>query len=351
MEDIRTLLVGYGYWGPKLARNITAHPEMKLVGIVERDEIRSVVARSDYPDMLLWKRLDQPIGNGVQADLPVDAVVVATPPETHEDISKYALRLGKHVLCEKPMTLDDKSAERLLVAAAASGKVFMVDHVFCHSAPAIKIKQIIDSGELGKLLYIDSTRINLGLFQRHCNVVWDLAVHDLSLIDFFFPELQPLAITAQGTRHYTEQYDTAHVNITYSNSAAIAHVHVNWLSPVKVRQMIIAGEDKSIIWNDMDPVEPIRVYDSGAKVVHPGSLIQRQWQMEYRRGDALVPAVPKTETLTNVLDEFVGAIRDNRKPLTDGCAGRRVVQLLGRASLSLASAGKCSMAGGCACGS
>lgn len=336
-KELRVALVGYGYWGPNLARNLHKHPDIKLVAIVdERMERRHLAAR-DYPSAMITDviREETTMPGTVATWDDIDAAVIATPPENHYAAAYTALDHGKHVLVEKPMTLSTEFARRLLLLAEEQKVTLMVDHIYCHSAAALKIKSILETKEIGDLLYIDSTRINLGLYQDKANVLWDLAVHDFSLLQFFFPDLEPACIQAKGTRHHTDLHDTAHVLVDFRKSPALAHFHVSWLSPVKVRQMLIVGAEKSIVWNDMDPVEPVRLHTSSAKYASPAPGSGKHWQMEYRRGDVWVPRVGTGETLYSMVDDFVEAIQFPRKPLTDGRAGKSVVEMLVRADDSL----------------
>jgi predicted dehydrogenase len=330
---LKVALVGYGYWGPNLARNLEASEYTDLVAICDRDVSRSKMAaqkhRVDaYCGGLgeLWRQHDD-----------VEAVVIATPPETHAELAKVCLNLNKHVLVEKPMTTDSDDAVMLCELAAKKGLVLGVDHVYCHSTPARMIKRMIEEGELGKLLYINSTRINLGLFQSGCDVVQDLAVHDFSLIRYWFPDLVPSKIRAYGTRHYVDFHDTAHIHMTFLNLEAQAHIHVNWLSPLKVRQIIIAGEQKSIVWDDMNPVEPVKLYECGAVLNVPNQDTQRYWQMTYRRGDIYVPAMSGGETLMEVVENFAEAIRYQRMVRTSGEDGVAVVDMVSEACESIRS--------------
>jgi predicted dehydrogenase len=333
VTQLNIVLVGYGYWGPKLARNIEQHDATKLVAIVDANEARMDQAAKEHPGKCIRPALSMALANFTQ----IDAVVIATPPETHADIAHEALSHGKHVLVEKPITLNTEDARELIAEASAKDCVLMVDHVYCYSAAAKEVKRVIEYENVGKLLYIDSTRINLGLFQQNCDVVWDLAIHDFSLLDYFFPGLQPKTVSAVGTKHYTEHHDSAHIHIDYHDRDVLTHIHVNWLSPVKVRQMILAFTEKSIIWNDMDPVEPVKIYDTSAKATGPDR--GRAWQMEYRRGDIRSPRVDQEETLRMMLSEFVTAIVKKRHPRTAGYEGLRVVDSLCLTSLSLQSGG------------
>lgn len=328
-QNVNIVLVGFGYWGPNLARNIDRNPSTKLVAIVDSDYEQRKEAEQDYPHSSVYAALSEALSRHPE----IGAVVVATPPGTHAYVAREAIIRRKHVLIEKPMTLSAASARSLVDVAKDKNCVLMVDHVYCYSAAARKIKHIIDTEELGHLLYIDSIRINLGLFQTHCDVMWDLAVHDFSLINYFYPDLKIASIRATGTKHYTEHHDSAHIGINYHNTRAKTHIHVNWLSPVKIRQMIIACSQKSIIWNDMDPVEPVKVYDRCAQMAQLSA--GSQWQMEYRSGAVLSPQVDNRETLSLMLDEFARAIAEQCKPLTSGYEGFQVVQQLCAASKSL----------------
>jgi predicted dehydrogenase len=345
MSQLHVALVGYGYWGPNLARNLRKHPGIELVAIVDGDEARLNKSAEDFPEAAQFSSLEAALEMEHRLFAPglempgdkkgIDAVVIATPPETHFDLALQAMRAGKHVLLEKPMVLDVGQTQVLRTVALNEKRTLMVDHVYCYSAAARRIKQLIDDDVLGNLLYVNSTRINLGLFQEHCNVVWDLAVHDFSLLEYFFPGLVPEDVIAHGTKHYTDQHDTAHISIRYRDTEVQSHIHVSWLSPMKVRQMVIAGTKGSIVWDDMDPVSPVTVYDSAAVANVSASLPRKDLQMEYRRGDVWSPAVSNTETLYEVINEFVESIRDDRPPETGGLAGANVVKMTQAASDSL----------------
>lgn len=322
MDSIDVGLVGYGYWGPNLARNLVAHRETRLASITDLDPQRRDAARIAHPAVTICDNVEEMYRD-------VDAVVIATPPETHCDLTLSAMRANKHVLVEKPMSTNAASANAMIDAARAVKKVLMVNHVHCYSEAAQFIKAILSS--IGKLLYVDSTRINLGLYQEHCNVIWDLAVHDLSLLEYFFPHLSVKGCSVVATKHHGDQEDSAHICMDYYGSSVISHIHVNWLSPTKVRQFMIVGADKSIIWDDMNPTERVKIYECGAYSDNHGLTRQlqgRAWQMEYRRGDIHVPRLDNRETLQNVIGEFVFCIKEGKKPLTDGQSGFEVVRQL-----------------------
>jgi len=264
-------------------------------------------------------------------------VAIVTPVWTHFALAKSALENGKHVFLEKPLTSTTEQAEELIELAERKNLKLMVDHTFLFSGPVMKIRQLVDSGALGKLYYFDSTRVNLGLFQHDVNVIWDLAPHDLSVMDHIILE-KPEAVVATGGRHLNGLADVAFITV-YFPGTVIAHVNVNWLSPVKVRTTLIGGEQKMLVWNDLDNDEKIRVYDKGVKITSKEDL-DRELLVSYRSGDIWAPKIEQTEPLRVELEYFIDCIVSNRTPFNDGVAGLRVVKLLEAADQSLQKRGR-----------
>jgi predicted dehydrogenase len=330
-------VIGCGYWGPNLIRNFAENRGAQVRWLCDLDSERlSAVGRrypfatttSDYRDLL--------------RDPELQAVVIATPVATHFSFAREALEAGKHVLVEKPFTSSVREAETLIEIARRKSLTLMVDHTFVYTGAVRKIKELIESGEIGDLLYFDSTRINLGLFQNDINVVWDLAPHDLSIMDFVIGRA-PEVILATGSCHIERGIENiAYVMLKFSDPF-IAHFHFNWLSPVKVRHTLIAGSRKMIVYDDIEPTEKVRIYDSGVTANRnskaPDKEAAYQTLVSYRTGDVWVPKLDSTEALHYVCEEFLSAIKTGRQPLTDGQAGLRVVRLLEAAQASINNGG------------
>jgi predicted dehydrogenase len=266
----------------------------------------------------------------------VDAVAIVTPVWTHFDLAKKALNAGKHVFVEKPFTCCVAQADELIELAAAKGLVILVDHTFLYTGAVRKIRQFIDSGTLGQLYYYDSTRVNLGLFQHDINVLWDLAPHDLSIMDYLI-DGKAEAISATGQKHLNGHEDVAYLTVYFSNKV-IAHINVNWLSPVKVRTTLIGGASKMLVWNDLEVDEKIRVYDKGVKIQSSSDVYDLL--VSYRSGDMWAPRIDSVEALDEEVAHFVDCVSNGATPLTDGHAGRRVIQMLEASSRSLQNHGE-----------
>jgi len=329
---LQVAVIGLGYWGPNLVRNFNSANGTQLLAICDRDEKRLAAMAKTYTAARTYTDHAQ-----LLADKDVQAVAVVTPVATHYGIAKAALEAGKHVLIEKPMTHSVETAEELVALAKAKGLVLMVDHVFVYSAAVRKMKEILDSGALGQLYFIDSVRINLGLIQSDINVVWDLAPHDLSIIDHLLERL-PRSISAFGSCHTGSGVeDVAYLNLDFGDGL-IANAHVNWLSPVKVRYVMVGGSQKSIVYNDLDGSEPIKVYDRGVEVY--GDLETRtKLMISYRSGDVWSPNVKGTEALRVMVEHFADCIAKGDKPLTGGEEGLRVVRVLDAAQRSIKAQG------------
>jgi predicted dehydrogenase len=331
-------VIGCGYWGPNLLRNFSENEEARLSWMCDLDAKRLETLGRRYPSAKTTTDYRQ-----LLADSKLDAVVIATPVSTHFNFAREALLAGKHVLIEKPFTANIAEAEQLIELAEARKLTLMVDHTFIYTGAVRKIKEIVESGELGDLLYFDSIRINLGLFQRDINVVWDLAPHDLAIMDFII-DRQPLSVTATGSCHVERGIENiAYVMLRFPDEF-IAHFHFNWLSPVKIRRTLIAGSRKMIVYDDIEPTEKIRIYDKGVMVTRREEDADKeaayQTLVSYRTGDVWVPKLDSTEALQHVCREFLSAIKEKRRPLTDGHSGLRVVRLLEAAQASISQNGR-----------
>jgi predicted dehydrogenase len=328
-------IIGCGYWGPNLLRNFAENEAAELRAICDIDADRLAAIGRRYPAAVTTTDCSRLLN-----DPGIAAVVIATPVATHFPLAKKALQAGKHVLIEKPLTTSVREAEELISLAERNGLTLMVDHTFVYTGAVRKIKEIVSSGELGELLYFDSNRINLGLFQRDINVVWDLAPHDLSIMDYIIGR-QPLGLSAIGSCHIEQGIENiAYVLLRFADEF-IAHFHFNWLSPVKIRRTLIAGTRKMILYDDIEPTEKVRVYDKGVTSNRDvDKEAAYQTLVSYRTGDVWAPKLDSTEALRYVCDEFLGAIKESRLPLTDGAAGLRVVRLLEAAQQSIKHGGQ-----------
>jgi predicted dehydrogenase len=319
-------VVGYGYWGPNVVRNLDRLEKTEVVAVCDK----SLGARQKVEKVYPHVRVTDDPGQ-LMASTDIDAVAVVTPVWTHYELAKAALENGKHIFVEKPFTSNAAQAEELIALAAQKGLKVMVDHTFLFTSAVRKIKQLLDDGALGKLYYYDSTRINLGLFQHDVNVIWDLAPHDLSIIDHLVEE-NVEAVSATGQTHLNGHEDIAFITL-YFPDKVIAHINVNWLSPVKVRTTLISGEKQMLVWNDLEVDEKIRVYDKGVNISSPEGLYDVP--VKYRAGDMWAPHLEQIEALTQELTYFVDCIVNDQTPMNDGKAGLRVVRMLEAASESL----------------
>ena len=329
---VAVAVLGCGYWGQNLIRNFATCPATRVAVLCDQDRGRLGQMAALCPEAEQAEDAAR-----VFADPAVEAVALATPVGTHAPLAAAALRAGKHVLVEKPLATSERDAEELVRLAERCGRTLMVDHTFIHSGPIRKIKELIDGGEIGDIYYIDSVRINLGLFQNDVNVLWDLAPHDLSIVDHLLGRL-PRSLSAIGSCHTRgDLEDVAYLNLDFGGSL-LASFHVNWLSPVKVRHLIVAGSKKSLVYNDLNPWEPIKVYDRGITVAESAEA-RRGVLVGYRTGDIWSPHVEPSEPLQNVVRHFAECIRTGQKPLTDGEAGLRVVRILEAAQRSIKAQG------------
>jgi predicted dehydrogenase len=325
-------VIGYGYWGPNIVRNFNSIEGAAVVSICDTRPDRLKHAKKAYPNIKLTSEVSELI-----ASPEIDAVAVVTPVFTHFDLAKKALQNGKHVFVEKPFTSSVTQAEELITLADHKNLKIMVDHTFLFTGAVKKIKQVIDDGTLGNLYYFDSMRVNLGLFQHDVNVIWDLAPHDLSVMDYLIKE-KPTALVATGEAHFNHGLeDVAYLTIYFSNNL-IAHFNVNWLSPVKVRTTLIGGQKKMLVWNDLDPDEKIKIYDKGIEVANGENVYDLL--VSYRSGDMWAPKVEQIEALKLEAQHFVDCISNNKTPINDGLAGLRVVKILETANQSVKKKGE-----------
>jgi len=326
-------VVGCGYWGPNLIRNFVSSDDTEPLWVCDQDKRQLDKAMGPYPNIKRTTDLSD-----ILFDNKVDAVAIATPVHTHFPIAKACLENGKHVLLEKPLASSVKQGEELLCLASEKKLTLMCDHTFCYTGVVRKIKEIVSSGMLGDILYFDSVRINLGLFQQDVNVIWDLAPHDISILNYIIGE-RPITVSAQGVCHAGNGIENiAYVSLGYSNNF-IAHLHVNWLSPVKIRKTIIGGSEKMLVWNDLEPAEKIKVYDKGITVRQQEQNERNRLLVSYRSGDMYAPCVDHTEALSLMVSEFAASIKENRPALTDGKAGLEVLRILEAAQISIKSNG------------
>jgi predicted dehydrogenase len=325
---IGVAVVGLGYWGPNLVRNVSSSRRTRLVQMCDADPARVEQMGSLYPAAACSVDFEATL-----ADPAVEAVAIATPVATHHRLAKAALLAGKHVLVEKPLARTVAEARELVALAKERSRVLLVDHVFLYSPAVRKLRELIVAGEIGDILFIDSVRINLGLFQHDVNVVWDLAPHDLSIIDYLVGRA-PRSVVALGSSHVGNGLaNLAYLHLDYGEGL-LASVHVNWLSPVKVRHFMVGGSRRSIVYNDLDPSERVKVYDRGVDVARDPEGI-RQVQVAYRSGDVLAPRLDTGEPLANVIDHFAECIAGAAEPISGGEHGARVVAALEAAHASL----------------
>jgi len=325
-------VIGYGYWGPNLLRNFADQSAAKVVAVSDLSVERLAEVHKGHPQVKLTTDY-----RDVISDPDVDAVVVATPVSSHFDIARRALEAKKHVLVTKPMTADSQQAAQLIEAAEQRGLVLMVDHTFVYTGAVQTIKQLVESGNLGQLYYYDSVRVNLGLFQRDVNVLWDLAVHDLAIMDYVLGQ-QPVAVAATGAAHVPGH----HVNLAYLtcyfDGSLITHHHVNWLAPLKIRRTLIGGARQMIVYDDLEPSEKIKVYDKGITLGDSQGALNSL--IGYRTGDMWAPQLSLTEGLRVEAQHFLECVTHGRQPLTDGHCGLRLIRILEGAQESLTQHGQ-----------
>ena len=331
---IRLAVIGYGYWGPHVARNFQSSKACELVQICDMNPECLKRAQKAHPGISVTTDVRDTLSS-----TRIDAVAVITPVWTHFDLASRALQAGKHVFVEKPFTATAREAEELIEIAARKRLKIMVDHTFLFTGAVQKIHQLIEEGVMGKMYYYDAMRVNLGLFQHDVNVIWDLAPHDLAIMDYLIAS-KPDVVVATGRKHFENHEDVAYLTI-YFNDNMIAHLNVNWLSPVKVRMTLLGGEKKMLVWNDLEPDEKVKVYDRGVKISNGNGngygnrMGIHDLLVSYRSGDMWAPKVDQTEALKAEAEYFLECIETDKKPFNDGEAGLRVVRLLEAADKSL----------------
>lgn len=330
---IKVGVIGYGYWGPNLVRNFMETQGSTVVAVCDLRPERLAPLESRYPSI-------RTLGNCNELfdDTSIDAIAIATPVSSHFELAMKALAAGKHVLVEKPLAANSEQSTRLIDEAARRGRVLMVDHTFVYTGAVRKIRELIAAGALGKIYYYDAVRVNLGLFQHDVNVIWDLAIHDLSIMDYVLPS-RAVAVSATGISNIPGQPENvAYITLFFSNPQ-IAHVHVNWLTPVKVRHTLIGGSDKMILYDDLEPSEKVKIYDKGITVSQSPEAVY-EMLVSYRSGDMWAPRLDATEALHTEALHFIDCITNNKEPETDGHAGLRLVKMVEAAERSLRGRGQ-----------
>ena len=325
-------VIGYGYWGPNIVRNFNAVEDTRVISVCDSNPEALKHVKRDYPSVRTTTDC-----NEIISSTDIDAVAIVTPVFTHFELARKSLENGKHIFVEKPFTSTVAQAEELIALADKKGLKIMVDHTFLFTGAVRKIKELVQNNTLGDLYYYDSMRVNLGLFQHDVNVIWDLAPHDLSIMDYIINE-KTEAIIASGKPHFgNELEDVAYITVYFTNNM-IAHFNVNWLSPVKIRTTLIGGEKRMLVWNDLDVDEKIRVYDKGVNVENKEGIYKLL--VSYRSGDMWSPRLEQTEALKVEAEYFVDCILNNKIPFNDGHAGLRVVKMLEASNQSLKNEGK-----------
>ncbi|HEY3321441.1 MAG TPA: Gfo/Idh/MocA family oxidoreductase [Planctomycetota bacterium] len=321
-------VVGFGYWGPNLARNFNEAPGAELVAICDSSEKRRVLAQARYPSARATSNFAELLN-----DPKVHALAIATPVSSHYELVLAALRAGKHVLVEKPLTTSAEQGQRLVDEAEKRKLVLLVDHTFVYTGAVRKIKELVSGGKLGQIYYYDSVRVNLGLFQHDVNVLWDLAVHDLSIMDFVL-DARPTAVSATGMSHVQGEPENIAFMTLFFEGNLVAHIHVNWLAPVKVRRTLIGGSQQMIVYDDLEPSEKIKLYDKGINVATNQESVYHML-VSYRTGDMWAPNLDSTEGLRTEAAHFVRCVQGGDRPLSGGEAGLRVVKILEAATRSM----------------
>jgi predicted dehydrogenase len=323
-------VIGFGYWGPNVVRNLASLEGHRVVAIADASPGARLRAQKLYPNLRITSSAAE-----VNSSVEVDAVAVVTPVWTHYELVKAALENGKHVFVEKPFTSNAQQGEELIELAQRKNLKIMVDHTFLFTGAVRKISQLLEEGTLGPLYYYDSTRVNLGLFQHDINVLWDLAPHDLSIMDYLI-KANPEAVVATGQTHLNGCEDVAYMTLYFPNQV-IAHINVNWLSPVKVRTTLIGGEKRMVVWNDLEADEKVKVYNKGVEITNNEGVYELL--VSYRSGDMWAPQLEQGEALSRELAYFGDCVQKNVDPFNDGAAGLRVVRMLEAASESLRNRG------------
>ena len=330
---INVAVIGYGYWGPNLVRNFMEAPGSTVAAVCDKRSERRDLLHARYPSVAPLENCADIFG-----DPSIDAVVIATPVSSHFDLAMAALKADKHVFVEKPLAGNSEQAQELIEEANHRRKVLMVDHTFVYTGAVRKIRELINANALGDIYYYDAVRVNLGLFQHDVNVIWDLAIHDLSIMDYVLPT-KATAVSATGISHLPGQPENVAYITLFFDKPQIAHVHVNWLTPVKVRHTLIGGSEKMILYDDLEPSEKVKIYDKGVTVSQDSEAVY-EMLVSYRSGDMWAPRLDTTEALYTEALHFIDCVENNKRPETDGCAGLRLVRIVEAAEKSLRARGE-----------
>jgi predicted dehydrogenase len=321
-------VIGYGYWGPNLVRNFMEAPGSTVVAVCDLRPERLSQLKIRYPSIKTCATPQQ-----LFDDATIEAIAIVTPVSSHFELALAALHAGKHVLVEKPLAANSEQALQLISEAAARKRILMVDHTFVYTGAVRKIRELITENRLGEIYYYDAVRVNLGLFQHDVNVIWDLAIHDLSIMDYVLPS-RAVAVSATGISNLPGQPENVAYITLFFASPQIAHVHVNWLTPVKVRHTLIGGSDKMILYDDLEPSEKVKIYDKGVLVSQSPEDVY-EMLVSYRSGDMWAPRLDTTEALHTEALHFIDCVKNNKQPITDGQAGLRLVRIVEAAEKSL----------------
>ena len=342
-------VIGYGYWGPNIVRNFCLNPEIKVIKVSDKSVERLKVLLDNHPGITPTNDPDD-----ILYDPGIDLVAIVTPVFTHYALAKKALLNDKHVFVEKPFTSTSAEAEELIELAAKKGLTIMVDHTFLFTGVVKKMKELITSGELGSLYYYDSVRVNLGLVQGDVNVIWDLAPHDISIMNYIVNGTKPVSVNAVGIKHFGSKHeDVAYLAVKFENNF-MGHFHVNWLSPVKLRKTLVAGDKKMLVWDDLEQEDKVKIYDKGVDIVKQNSHYKLykegeeikdkseiyDFLVKYRSGDMYGPKIEHTEALKLETQHLVECIHHKRTPINDGIEGLKVVQILEASDISLKNNGR-----------
>lgn len=331
-KKTRVGLIGYGYWGPNLLRNLVSQPEAEVIGVIEGNPDSRSKCSALYPHIPVFASLTEFLAKNT-----VEAMVIATPPATHCELGIQCLKAGANILVEKPLAMSTEECDKILAVAKEKNLQVMVDHTFAFHPAVEYLVNSIDRGDLGDLLYYDSVRVNLGGFQPRTNVLWDLAPHDLSILDLFLKGKVPTEISAVGIRHFgTSVENLCYLNLKYDNDF-IAHLNLNWVAPVKIRTITVGGSKKMAIYDDNLPTEKVKVYDKSVTLT---AASETDFRVNYRTGDMTAPAISTKEALKGVISHFLECVSTGKKPICDGESGKRVVQILEAASISMMEGGR-----------
>ncbi|HKO97212.1 MAG TPA: Gfo/Idh/MocA family oxidoreductase [Pyrinomonadaceae bacterium] len=330
---IRVGVIGYGYWGPNLVRNFMEAPGSTVTAVCDLRSERLSLLQGRYPTIQMVSDCQS-----LFKDDSIDAIIIATPVSSHYELAMAALKAGKHVLVEKPLAANSEQGAELIAEAASRGKLLMVDHTFVYTSAVKKIRDLIASNALGEIYYYDAVRVNLGLFQHDVNVIWDLAIHDLSIMDYVLP-MKATAVSATGISHIPGQPENVAYITLFFDAPQIAHVHVNWLTPVKVRHTLIGGSEKMILYDDLEPSEKVKIYDKGVTVSQSPEAVY-EMLVSYRSGDMWAPRLDATEALQSEAQHFIDCVENNKRPETDGLDGLRLVKIVEAAEKSLRARGQ-----------